>query len=141
MVEMTPSFELQIKALDEDHQVLIDHANRIFDVLENIQDADDGRDCEQLVSEFVKLSKQHFAREEALLKSVDYPDVGQHRDHHRSLYSKMDHLIEFSSAARENPLARESLKKELQYFLLDDVITADMEFKDFINEKEDPSSS
>jgi len=31
-----------------------------------------------------------------------------------------------------NQLARESLRKELVYFLMDDVITKDMEFKRFI---------
>jgi len=130
MVKMTPSFELEIKALDEDHQALMDLANRITDALES----DHAGDCVPLVGDFVKLAKQHFAREEALLSRSGYPRTGKHHDHHRSLYGKMDHLIEFASSAVENPLARDSLKKELTYFILDDVITADMEFKDFVRD-------
>jgi hypothetical protein len=32
-------------------------------------------------------------------------------------------------------LARDSLRKELVFFLMDDVITTDMDFKNFIKEK------
>ncbi len=130
MVEMTASFELEIQALDDDHRALMELANRITDALDNEAAAT----CESLVADFVKLTKQHFGREEALLTKAGYPKVKKHHDHHRSLYGKMDHMLEFAAMAVENPLARESLKKELNYFVLDDVITADMEFKDFIHD-------
>jgi hemerythrin-like metal-binding protein len=141
MVEMTPSFELEIETLDEDHQVMIDHANRIVELI----DRDDGDninvdDCVALVEGFVRLSKQHFAREEAILKKAGYPDVAGHEDHHRGLDSKMEHMLEFARQASSNPLARQNLKKELHYFILDDVITADMSFKDFIKENQTTSA-
>jgi len=137
MVEMTPSFELEIKTLDDDHQALIDLANRVTETLEGNEDRIG--ECQQLLAEFVKLTKQHFAREEALLTKAGYPNVQKHHDHHRSLYGKMDHMLEFAGMAAENPLARESLKKELRYFLLDDVITSDMEFKDYVKDHQPPS--
>jgi len=136
MVKMTPSFELEIKALDDDHQALMDLANRIIEILDG--STVEAADCQPLVAEFVKLSKQHFAREEVLLTKSGYPNVEKHHDHHRSLYGKMDHMIEFAAMAAENPLARDSLKKELRYFLLDDVITADMEFKDYVKDHQPP---
>ena len=135
MVEMTPSFELEIETLDQDHQVLIDQANRICAEI----DDGDGNNCQAMVEEFVKLSKQHFAREEAILKKAGYPDVAGHEEHHRSLDGKMQHMLEYAGQATENPLARQNLKKELQYFILDDVITADMSFKDFIKQNETDS--
>ena len=46
----------------------------------------------------------------------------------------MDHMLEFARVAGENPMAQERLRKELVYFLLDDVITTDMDFKTFIKE-------
>ena len=48
----------------------------------------------------------------------------------------MEHLLEFARMAEENELARESLKKELVFFVLDDVITADMDFKAFVARKD-----
>ena len=132
MVEMTSSFELEIKTLDEDHQNLINLANKITDDI----DKNDAVECSVLVPRFVKLSKQHFLREEALLVKAGYPNVQKHHDHHAGLNDKMDHMVEFSSVAANNPIAGESLKKELMYFIMDDVITSDMEFKDFMKLKE-----
>ena len=131
MVEMTSSFELEIETLDEDHKTLIGLANEIsWDV-----DQNKGKNCARLVAQFVKLSKQHFAREEALLTKAGYPNVKKHHEHHTSLTDKMNHMLEFSTVAADNPIAGESLKKELMYFLMDDVITSDMEFKDFVKSK------
>ena len=131
MVEMTSSFELEIKALDEDHKNLIRLANKISSDI----DQNKGAECAVLVPQFVKLSKQHFAREEALLAKTGYPNVKKHHEHHAGLNGKMDHMLEFSEVAASNPIAGESLKKELMYFLMDDVITSDMEFKDFVKSK------
>ncbi|NQU55866.1 MAG: hemerythrin family protein [Rhodospirillales bacterium] len=129
MVELTSSFELEFEALDQDHRKMIDRVNAI------IKEIDTGNTdvCETLVAGFVDFSKQHFGREEALLVSIKYPDVEKHRKHHRDLYDKLDHMLEFAKMAPENDIACESLKKELVYFIMDDVITADLEFKDFLS--------
>ncbi len=131
MVELTPSFKLECEALDREHQHLADIVNQIVKAI----DDDEGGKCEDLVVDFVKTAKSHFASEEALLVKVGYPNVKKHQDHHKSLHTKMDHLLEFAKMSGVNPMARESLRKELVYFLMDDVITKDMDFKAFIEEK------
>ncbi len=131
MVELTPSFMLDYEALDRDHQRLADIVNLIVEAI----DGDEGAKCEDLVNDFVKSAKSHFAKEEALLAKVGFPNLDKHHDHHENLNTKMDHLIEFAKMAGENQMARDSLRKELVFFLMDDVITADMDFKSFIEEK------
>ena len=130
MVELTASFELESEALDKDHQKMIDQVNAIIKKV----DAGSTDDCQAQVAEFVALSKRHFAREEALLVSVNYPDVEKHRKHPLDLNDKLDHMLEFAKMASENNMACESLKKELVYFIMDDVITADLEFKEFLSQ-------
>ncbi len=131
MVELSPSFLLDYEALDQDHQRLADIVNQIVKAI----DDDEGEKCEDLALVFVKSAKEHFANEEALLVKVGYPNVKKHQDHHKSLNTKMDHILEFAKMAGVNPMARESLRKELVFLLMDDVITKDMEFKSFIEEK------
>ena len=131
MVELTPSFLLEFEALDRDHQQLADIVNLIVQAI----DDDEAEKCKPLAARFVKSTKLHFANEEALLVKAGYPNVKKHQDHHKSLYSKMDHILEFAKMAGENQLARDSLRKELVFFLMDDIITSDMEFKAFIEEK------
>lgn len=130
-MKLTPSFMLQIETLDNEHQVLADLVEKITQA---IDDGEPGK-CKALVSDFVKSTKDHFANEEALLVKVGYPNLKKHQDHHKSLNTKMDHLLEFAKAAEDNELARDSLRRELTFFLMDDIITTDMEFKSFIEEK------
>lgn len=131
MVELSPSFKLEYETLDRDHQRLADIVNEILKAI----DDDEGEKCEDLALDFVKTAKSHFASEEAFLVKVGYPNVKKHQDHHKSLHTKMDHLLEFAKMAGVNPMARESLRKELVYFLMDDVITKDMDFKTYIEDK------
>jgi hypothetical protein len=46
----------------------------------------------------------------------------------------MDHMIVFAKMVGENQMARDSLRKELVFFLMDDIITTDMDFKNFVKE-------
>jgi hemerythrin-like metal-binding protein len=131
MVELTSSFKLEFEVLDKDHQNLADIVDQIVSVIDN----GEAEKCPDLVKGFVQSAKAHFAREEALLIKAGYPNVEKHKGHHKGLSTKMDHLIEFSNMAGENEMARDSLRKELVFFLMDDVITTDMEFKNFIEDK------
>ncbi len=133
MVELTDTFVIDCEKLDKDHQCLIDMVNDIS------QRIDDGNteDCKTKVLELIKFAKGHFSREEQLLTKVGYPDVGKHRKHHRQLGRKMEHILEFAGQVAVNEMAGKSLKKELVYFVMDDVITTDMDFKDFIADKVD----
>lgn len=137
MVELTSSFTLEIKSLDREHQLLADIINQVVKAI------DDGEyeKCEALVVDFVRWAKEHFVNEEALLVRVGYPDVKKHHEHHKSLNTNMEHMIEFAKMAPENQMARDSLRKELTYILLDDVITTDMDFKNFITEKPAPEKN
>ncbi len=131
MMKLTSSFLLEVDSLDREHQGLAD-------LVEEITRAIDGGEpgkCKTLVPDFVKSAKDHFANEEALLVKAGYPHIKKHQDHHKSLNTKMDHLMEFAKAAEENELARDSLRRELTFFLMDDIITTDMEFKSFIEDK------
>ncbi len=131
MVDLTASFLLESEFLDKEHQRLAGLVNQIIAAIDN----DEAEKCEDLLSNFVKSTKEHFAHEEALLVKAGYPNVKKHQDHHKSLNTKMDHLNEFAMNAKDNKLARERLRKELVFFLMDDVITTDMEFKNFIETK------
>lgn len=131
LVDLSASFLMESEALDKDHRRLADLVNEIVAAI----DGDEAEKCEGLLSTFVKSAKEHFANEEALLVKVGYPNVKKHQDHHKSLNTKMDHMNEFAKMAKENKLARERLRKELVFFLMDDIITTDMEFKNFINAK------
>ncbi|MCH7796192.1 MAG: hemerythrin domain-containing protein [Proteobacteria bacterium] len=131
MLELSKSFELDIQPLDNDHRRMIEIINRVIKLI------DDGNpaECTKLVPEFVAFAKRHFLREEAFLKKVGYPKTQKHHDHHRQLDGKLETMIELCQAVGESKVAQDSLRKEMVYFLMDDVINADLDFKAYLTEK------
>ncbi len=131
MVELTDTFVIECEELDKDHGRLVEMVNEISERI----DSGNIDDCRSRVLELVNFAKGHFSREEQLLIKTGYPDVGKHCKHHRELDRKMEHILEFAEKVAVNEMAGESLKKELVYFVMDDVITTDMDFKEFIADK------
>ncbi len=133
MVELSDTFVMESEVLDKDHKRLVEMVNAITERI----DSGHTENCKTDVLELVNFAKGHFSREEQLLTKAGYPDVGKHRTHHRLLDRKMEHILEFAEKVAVNEMARESLKRELVYFVMDDVITTDMDFKAFIADKVD----
>ncbi len=136
MVEFGSSFELDYKPIDDDHRRLKDIVNNVIRVI------DEGRseECAQLVPDFVDFAKIHFVREEKILEKAGYPHVQKHYDHHRHLNGKMEEMLRLSQAAGASQLARDRLRRELVFFLMDDVINADLDFKSFLADIDDTGS-
>ncbi len=132
MVEITRSYEIEVEMIDSDHRRLVDIINEITQAIDDKRE----EECARLVPDFVSFSKQHFAREEALLTKNGYPGVEKHRKHHASLDGKMDTMLALAERVVESAAAREELRKELIFFLMDDVINEDMNFKSFLVEAE-----
>ena len=129
MVQLSETFLMESQALDKDHQRLVEMVNDITQML----DGGDTENCKAQVIDFVEFVKSHFAREEQFLNKVGYPNVDKHQKHHKELYPKMNHMLEFADMVAVNAQARESLKKELVFFVMDDVITTDLDFKKFVS--------
>ena len=130
-LELTSSFVLENEIIDNDHRRLIEIANDIVKAL----DDDKPELCPPLVADFVDFAKKHFAREEEFLTKVGYPDVEEISGHHLGLNDKMDSMLALCETVGESKLACDSLRRELVYFLMDDVINEDLEFKSFLAEK------
>ena len=132
MIELSESFSLEYQPLDNDHRRLMKIINDVIKVM----DEGNPGECAVLVPEFVDFTRKHFLREEAFLKKLGYPNLQKHYDHHRELNGKMETMLVLAKRAAESELARDSLRKEMTYFLLDDVINADLEFKSYLSGSE-----
>lgn len=130
MVELTPSFELDYQPIDADHRRLLALANGILGAL----DGGDFDACARLVPDFVAAARAHFRHEEALLEKLGYPDAETHHRHHRELIDKLETIQRLSTNLADSKMARESLKTELTFFVLEDVINADLDFKPYLPE-------
>ncbi|SCA56143.1 putative Hemerythrin-like metal-binding protein [Candidatus Terasakiella magnetica] len=129
MIKFDDSFMLECEEIDKDHAWL----NQLAEDISAAIDEDRAEDCAELARRFVSLCKKHFGAEESLLKRAGYPDAQHHHEHHQSLYGKMETIVKLGEAAATNELARKSLKKEVFYLLMDDIINEDLSFKEFVH--------
>ena len=136
MVEITQSFKIDVEAIDADHRRLVEIINEITTVI------DEGRaeECIHLVPNFIEFSQRHFEREEALLNKHAYPLAEEHRKHHAGLNEKMRNVRALAERAADSKPAREALRKELVFILMDDVINEDLAFKAFLIKAETDDS-
>jgi len=130
MVEISSTFELKYAPIDDDHKHLADIVTEIVDAL----DAEKLSDSADLVRKFVETTRTHFQDEEALLASHNYPHLDKHNAHHATLVQKLETLQDMGDKVVDHPQAADSLRKELIYFLMDDIINEDLNFKNFITE-------
>ena len=128
---MTETFMLECEELDGDHKRLVEMVNDITEDLEK----GETENCNSKVLNFVNFAIGHFFREEKMLTKAGYPDLEKHHEHHKRLISKMEHIQEFAASVKTNEIARSSLKKELVFFLMDDLITSDLDFKTYIDNR------
>ena len=89
LIEWSRAMSVGITELDEDHQVLI----RIINDLADLQDTK--ADAQALRASFEHLkhyAEFHFAREEAVMRSVHYAVLGDHQVEHRNFEGQMRDL-------------------------------------------------
>lgn len=132
MINITwlPSFETGIASIDKDHRILVEEIQKIETALA----AGDIETCSGLFREFLKLAVDHFRMEEALLSSIDFPDADNHRVAHKRLLEIGEETLKIVEAGLDHEGAKKCLE-EITYFLLEDVIKADAEFKTYAQEK------
>lgn len=81
-ITFTPDMATGIRAIDNDHRMLIDIANSLAD------DVARGRGVEQLgaaLEALIRYVEEHFAREERMMTDCAYPDLAKHMREHQNL--------------------------------------------------------
>ena len=76
-------------AIDADHQKLVDLVNE----LHTATSVGRGQEVvEKIISELIGYTKDHLAREEALLASMQFPDLERHKLGHQKFTDKLEEL-------------------------------------------------
>lgn len=102
-VQWAPHLGVGNAALDEQHRALLDRCNALADCL----DAADDRRFDEVFKELMRLAREHFAAEEALLAQAGYPELEGYRNECGEFAYLADEIITTDNFDRE----------ELQTFL------------------------
>lgn len=127
-IKWLDTFETGILFIDNDHKRLIE----IIQEIEKAYEAADMPGCRRFVGDFLDVAKAHFQREEQFLKVISYQSLSLHVREHRKL---IEHIVELLAKLQPcpemgaEPTLDAGLIDDTLYFLLEDIIKADAEFK------------
>ena len=93
MYKLKPEYYIGIEEIDKEHEHLFDLADATYELLHNDIWMDKSDEIVRLQSELIDYTRQHFAHEEAYMKSIHYSDYEEHIAEHRQfeiMLSDMD---------------------------------------------------
>ncbi len=86
-VEWTDELSVGIQEIDEQHKILVNLINRLFD--ETVLNEADPSVIDQILHELIEYTVVHFAIEESLFRMFDYPEIDTHIGHHHDLKTQV----------------------------------------------------
>ena len=97
LLEWHDEWTLHVDFMDADHRRLVQQLKRIGGRIERLTSVQGHRDEAALIADLetlASLTRQHFAREERIMRAVEYPYLDSHRDEHAVLLAECDALVQ-----------------------------------------------
>ena len=122
------SLLIGIEEIDRHHQELIDIRNKLVDCCK-LDNAPHSESFHDILAELFEYSRTHFRAEEALMQSLEYPDIASHKDeHHRFI----EHIVDLSIAVANDPGIHYKALDVLTEWLVTHLFQADLRIRDHI---------
>lgn len=126
MVIWNSTLETGNAIVDNDHRHLIQQVNLLGETLKN------GTGKEQIATMIAFLNKytrEHFAREEQIMKNVKCPSTGQNCTAHKALTAKLDGWVARLNASGPNTALVLEIYKESSEWLRSHIVRVDSHLK------------
>lgn len=130
-LQWTDKYSVGVSELDQQHQKLFKMLNRLISV--NRSSNLHTETITNVLKEMNQYAEVHFATEERLMDTFDYPKFEEHRISHQGFQEKTQELC----TATENGMVptTEELLEYLSYWWRHHILEEDMAYKGFFNEK------
>ena len=121
---MTASLMTGHTQIDAEHEHILVLMNQFDSCLK----ADDNAGCSGKIDQLTEALVSHLENEEEILKGHGYPKLEDHKEQHRK--ASKDYFALIKKSERDGYC--EGFSQSLIAILADDLIMADMEFKDYL---------
>jgi hemerythrin len=129
-LEMLESFFTGHPEIDADHRKIIDVINLVDDAITN----NELGQCRRLLDSFLEVAKEHFDREEEILKKIGFPDVDNHQTYHEDMLDRAEAVKNLCREMKDQGHIKECFD-EMVGFLIDDVVRGDSVFVSYMIDK------
>jgi len=122
-IEMLESFFTGHSEIDEDHKNLVESINLVSEAI----NSNELVECKKLLDSFVEIARNHFSREEDILREVNFPGVDKHCEYHDGLLERAGAVKKLCQQIDDQSLIKKCFD-EMASFFIDDVVRGDHEF-------------
>ena len=129
-------YSVHVRMIDNDHKDLVKTVNVLHEAISNGAPHDQ---ISHIIASLAKYVDEHFAREEALMESYDYPALARHKRIHRQL-ARTVHAIRTIFNHEPNRIDPTKLLIFLRDWLVHHILKEDMQFVPYLL-GEDPAES
>lgn len=130
-IEWRDEFSIGVGLFDQQHKQILALVNSLIAPQEGISDS---QHLVNIITELLKLTYDHFAYEERLMKQFDYPDFEDHKLQHTDFVNKTKALSE--AAELQVPSVPEWLMIHIQDWFSHHIIDVDMKYKAFFQDSD-----
>lgn len=125
------AFEVGIEVIDTEHKAIIEHFERLYQLMKKGQGHDYYHELLAFLKEYIDT---HFAHEEALQEEIGYRDIDAHKSRH-ALFS--DTIMRFVSEKPDNPSHSDLIRLNLYIkdWLLQHILIEDKKIGAFYRSK------
>jgi len=124
-IQWNESLQIGIPEMDEQHQRLVAIYN---DLHEAVMQGKAHKQMNGILARLVDYTEMHFADEERLMASVDYPDLERHATEHRQLLDKV-RLFQKKMELDQERITK-PVMKFLEFWLSSHIQEKDREYAD-----------
>ena len=119
----SPDYSVNIKAIDNQHQELVNILNRLFIA---VSKREGDKVIAEILDSLMGYTKTHFALEERLMQQAKYKDFEAHKLEHKKLIEQLDQLCQ-KHLLEEKPIYFEMLSF-LRTWLKDHIQSEDKKY-------------
>ncbi len=132
-IEWRERYSVGNDTINTDHQEIISIINDLYNSLQKHSETTELR---EILDRLLDYTRQHFEREERLMKKAEYPNLEEHKAKHRELTRKTRELAE-QCCGTDADISRETMAF-LKNWWIDHIIARDMRYKTYIEKLKSP---
>ena len=128
LIEWSDNLQMHIRAIDNDHKMLVDIINGLAHDMEAGSPAEHITDHLNALADY---AEQHFRREEGFMEEAGYPSIGDHMKQHQVFTQKIHALVHLNETHPERVEAP-ALLTYLKEWLTNHILKSDMHYAPYL---------
>ncbi len=129
-IDWTDDFQTGIQSIDDQHRVLVEIVNKFDD---NARKGKGSRIMNEILSDLIQYTSEHFSHEEGLLEEAQYNKLKQHKSQHRQLLERVEKLqYDFNNKGIR---ITKDVREFLKFWLVNHILKEDKAFVPAMTEK------